>query len=364
MESPRWNQLAQALTEDVIADLAQSSWLGVLADTTTRNAGPAGPATAANLGARYFVSGSIRIEGEIARINAVLTETSSRRQLWSKRAQGPIEDFLAMQRATSEALVSELSSHADCPIARADRAIARERGTDNLSAYELFLLASEKIESYRQEDLEQAVSMLRHVVQLAPEFGETWAKLSLTIYNTVSPHMTEAEMERRWEEGHAAAMEAYRVSPDNPRAIAQGANAIRWDNPAEAERMVRRAAELAPNNADILAYLAFRSAHYPNLAPDAEQWIARAMELNPFHPAWYHWNRGTVMMVLGRYQEAAEAYALAPDHLEAKGSRIAALALAGEVPAARRLLTEVLTRGTQFYHNLSPECCRIRRPDC
>lgn len=348
MESPRWNRLARAVTEEVIADLAQSSWLGVLADATTRNAGPAAPATAASLGARYFVSGSIWIEGEMARINAVLTETSSGRQLWSKRAQGPVEDVLAMQQATSVALVSELSSHAHGPIARADRAIARRRGTDNLGAYELFLLASEKIETYRQEDLEQAATMLRRVVQLAPEFGEAWAKLSLTIYNTVSPDMTEAEMESRWAEGHAAALQGYRVSPDNPRAIAQGANAIRWDNPAEAERMVRRAAELAPNNADVLAYLAFRAAHYPALAPDAERWMARAMELNPSHPAWYHWNRATVMMVLGRYQEAAAAYALAPDHIEAKGSRIAALALAGDVSAARLLLTEVLAEQPDF----------------
>jgi TolB-like protein/DNA-binding winged helix-turn-helix (wHTH) protein/cytochrome c-type biogenesis protein CcmH/NrfG len=348
VESPRWNRLARAMTEDIIGDLAQSSWLGVLADTTTRNAGAPGPATAASLGARYFVSGSIGIEDKTARINAVLTETSSGRQLWSKRAQGPIGDVLAMQQATSEALVSELSSHADGPIARADRAMARGRGTDNLGAYELFLLASEKIETYRQEDLEEAVTMLRRVVQLAPEFGEAWAKLSLTIYITVSPDMSEAEIERRWKEGDAAALQGYRVSPDNPRALAQGANAIRWDNPAEAERMVRRAAELAPNNADVLAYLAFRTAHYPALAADAERWMARAMELNPSRPAWYDWNRGTVMMVLGRYQEAAQAYALAPDHIEAKGSRIAALALAGDIPAARRLLTEVLAVQPDF----------------
>ena len=75
--------------------------------------------------------------------------------------------------------------------------------------------------------------------------------------------------------------------------------------------MVRCAAELAPNDADILAYLSFRSAHFPALAPDAVRWSDKAAALNPYAPDWYHWNRGAAMMVVGRFAEAAEAYARA-----------------------------------------------------
>jgi TolB-like protein/Flp pilus assembly protein TadD len=346
--SARWERLTRALTEDVIADLAQNSWLLVLADATTRRAGEAGPATAARLGADYFVSGSIQAEGDVVRVAAALIDAQTGRQLWSTRVQGRADDFLGLQHAATVALVSELSSHWDGPIARADRAIARQKGTDNLDAYELFLLATDRIASYEQEDLAGAVDMLRRVVAMAPEFGEAWAKLSLTIYNSITPDMTADQMERLWQEGHAAALEAYRVSPDNPQAIAQAANAVRWDDPAEAERMVRRAAALAPNNADVLAYLAFRATHYPALAPEAEKWMARAIELNPNHPDWYHWNRGAVLMVLGRYDEAVGAFALAPDHIEVKADRIAALALAGDVPEARHLLTELLAESPGF----------------
>jgi TolB-like protein len=344
----RWERLARALTQDIIADLAQNSWLRVLADATTRSAGPVSPETAAKLGAEYFVSGSIQAEDGRVRVAAALIETQSGRQLWSKRIEGPIDDFLGLQHAASVALVGELSSHWNGPIARAGRAVARQRGIDRLDAYELFLLATEKLASYKQTDLAEAVEMLRRVVAMAPEFGEAWAKLSLTIYNTVTPEMSAAEMERMWQEGHAAAREAYRVSPDNPHAIAQAANVVRWENPAEAERMVRRAAALAPNNADILAYLSFRATHYPALGPDAEQWITRAIELNPNHPNWYHWNRGAVLVVLGRYAEAVEAFALAPDHIEVKADRIAALALAGDVTQARLLLLKLMAESPGF----------------
>ena len=94
-------------------------------------------------------------------------------------------------------------------------------------------------------------------------------------------------------------------------ALAQAASVIRWDDPAKAEGMVRCAAELAPNDADILAYLSFRSAHFPALAPDAVRWSDKAAALNPYAPDWYHWNRGAAMMVVGRFAEAAEAYARA-----------------------------------------------------
>jgi len=112
--------------------------------------------------------------------------------------------------------------------------------------------------------------------------------------------------------------------------------------------MIRRAAMLAPNNADILAFLAFRAAHYPALAPQAAEWIDRAIRLNPVRPAWYDWNRGAVMMVLGDYAEAAASYERAPDHIEARGGHIAALALAGEVVAARALMAALLAENPQF----------------
>jgi TolB-like protein/DNA-binding winged helix-turn-helix (wHTH) protein len=344
----RWERLARALTQDIIADLAQNSWLRVLADATTRSAGPVSPETAGKLGAEYFVSGSIQAENGLVRVAASLIETQTGRQLWSKRIDAPVENFLGLQRSASIALVGELSSHWNGPIARAGRATARQRGIDNLDAYELYLMATEKVHSYTPEDLAEAAGMYRRVVAMAPEFGEAWAQLSLTIYNMVTPDMSASEMERMWQEGHAAAREAYRVSPDNPHAIAQAANAVRWDDPAEAERMVRRAAALAPNNADILAYLSFRATHYPALGPDAERWITRAIELNPNHPNWYHWNRGAVLMVVGRYAEAVEAFALAPEHIEVKADRIAALALAGDVAQARLLLSKLVAESPEF----------------
>lgn len=344
----RWERLSRAITRDIIDDLAVNSWVHVLADATTRAHGPASPQAASRLGADWFVTGSVQADGETVVIAAALADARTGRQVWSKRVEGAVGELLPLQRAASEALVGELAANWNGPIARAGRAKARQRGIDDLGAYELYLVANDLTHSHRPEDFAAAAGMYRQVIALAPRFGEAWAQLSLSTYNMVTPGMSQDEMERLWEEGHAAGLEAYRVAPDDPHAIAQAANAVRWDDPAEAERMIRRAARLAPNNADMLAYLSFRASHYPALAEEAVGWIERAVRLNPGHPAWYDLNRGAVLMVAGRYAEATGAFARAPVSVEARAGRIAALALSGEDAQAREEMSRLLADAPDF----------------
>jgi TolB-like protein/DNA-binding winged helix-turn-helix (wHTH) protein len=344
----RWQRLARALTEDVVADLGRNAWLFVFADAATRALPDATVAAARDLGAGYAVTGSVKVEGGDGRVDAALVETGTGRHLWSRRFEGPVESLPVLQRAAAEAIVGELAASWTGPISLADKARARGRGVDELEPYELYLRAGERMATYTPEGLREAEEMLMRLVAMEPGFGEAWAKLSLVSYNRVDPEMSAAQMEALWEQGNAAALEAYRVAPDRPNALGQAANVVRWTDPEKAEEMIRRAAALAPNDADILAYLAFRAAHFPALGPEAEGWIARAILLNPARPDWYDWNRGAVMMVTGDYAEAAASYARAPNHVAARGAWIAALALAGEAEAARRLWAEVHAAAPHF----------------
>jgi TolB-like protein/DNA-binding winged helix-turn-helix (wHTH) protein len=348
-EGERWALLARALTQDVISDLARNAWVHVLGEATGRALAADDPVEAARrLGVDYLATGSIRVEGDRARVAAALTETATGRERWSTRFEGPVAELLSLQLAASEAIVGELAARWSGPIARAEKAKARGKGVTDLTAYELVMAAGERIQGYAPEDVAAAVDLAKQAVARAPDFGEAWAKLSLWSYNLVSPETPPAEIEALWAQGDAAALEGYRVAPDSPMAIAQAASVIRWDDPARAERLVRRAAELAPNDADILAYLAFRSAHYPALGPEAIGWSDRAAALNPHAPDWHHWNRGTALMVVGRYAEAAEAYVRAPDRIVPRAGRVAALALVGEVEQARALMADLLRDAPSF----------------
>ena len=347
-EGVRWERLADALTQEVIADLGANGWLFVFGEATSRALADQGPEAARRFGAGYLVKGSVQVERETARVTAMLSDAGTGRQLWVKRFEGPLGDLLRLQREASEAITGELAANWTGPIARDVKAHARAGAVADLAAFELYLAAGERMQAYTPEALAEAEAILKRVVAMEPGFGEAWAKLSLVSYNRVDPEMSAAEMEALWAQGHAAGLEAVHVSPDRPFALGQGANAVRWDDPEAAERMVRRAAALAPSNADMLAYLAFRAVHYPALGAEAVAWADRAIALNPARPDWYDWNRGAALMVVGRFAEAAEAYARAPDHVEARAGHLAALALAGEKEAARAGMTALLADAPHF----------------
>ena len=130
----------------------------------------------------------------------------------------------------------------------------------------------------------------------------------------------------------AAALEAYRVSPDLPKPIIQAAEVIARTDPARAERMFRQAASLVRSNTDLLGYVAGKAPQVPGMAAEAESWVRRAIELKPGSSAW---PLGNVLLTLGRYSEAAEAYERGPDFIDVHALAAATHALAGEDAAAR-----------------------------
>jgi TolB-like protein/DNA-binding winged helix-turn-helix (wHTH) protein len=344
----RGERLARALTQDVISDLAANDWIFVFADAATRAIGRADLVSVRALDADYMVTGAVDIGEETGRITAAMADTATGRVVWTRTFEGPAATLPMLQRQAAEAVAGELASSWTGAIARTEKARARGRGVDDLAVYELYLRSGEQIDRGTQASYAEAEALLRSAVALEPEFGDAWAKLSYLAYTRVRPEMSQAEMEALWQQGDAAALEGWRVAPDSPYTLQQAAGVVLWEDPERAEAMVRRAAELAPNDADRLANLAFRAAQMPALAPDAAEWIERAFLLHPDPPAWYQWNRGTVMLLLGRYTEAAEAYSRAPDHVVARASRVAALGLAGETTAARDRLAALLAEAPHF----------------
>ena len=345
----RWDPLARGLTEDIIADLAQNDWLFVLAGASSRRFADASPAQiATELGADYIVTGTLQAEGAYVRISAALLDTESGRQVWSKRWDGPEADLLVLQRQASEALVGELASNWSGPIAEAVRVRARGRGTLNLDAYETYLLGAERVHRFTREDLASGADLLRRAVQIDPDFGDAWAKLSIALSNMAWPELPKAEQARILGESDAAALEGYRVAPDSPLAVGQAADVIVRTDMAEAMRMARRTVALAPNDADILAFGGLKGVRIPELAPEAAGWLERAYRLNPEQPIWYEIHYAMVLVALGRYREAYEAYASASDFVDVRAGRTAALALAGDIEGAQRELSNLMRAEPDF----------------
>ncbi len=97
---PKWERLADGITEDIITDLSHSKDLIVIARNSTevykgkpidiRQIGR-------DLNVKYVLEGSIQSMGERIRVSAQLIDAASGGHVWSERYDRPVDDLFAVQ---------------------------------------------------------------------------------------------------------------------------------------------------------------------------------------------------------------------------------------------------------------------------
>jgi TolB-like protein/DNA-binding winged helix-turn-helix (wHTH) protein len=333
----RWDRLARGVTEEVIADLASNPWIFVLADAATRpHAGETPQAVAAALGAGHVVTGTIQAGDGRVRIAAALADPGSGRQVWARQWEGSADDLLKLQTAAAEALVGELAGHWSGAIAAADRARAHEASTQNLDAYDLYLLGIEHKHRMTPHDFDLAETYLLRAVAIDPNFAKAWVGLSIVLGFKTVDAVDEREVAELLDRLRGYTARAIEADPDDPSTLLEAARVAAMDgDPESAERSIRRAVERAPNDADILAVAAWSGPGMANIYADADAWSDRALALNPAAPSWYMAAKGTAAFAAGDYPAAIAALRAAPqDFAETHFFIAAAAAKLGDVAAA------------------------------
>jgi TolB-like protein/DNA-binding winged helix-turn-helix (wHTH) protein len=313
----RWDRLARGLTEDITTDLARNHWLFIIASSAAFQRAAGGKDTLAiarELGVRFALEGSLQTEGEAVRVNARLLEAGSGGSVWSQRWDKPAGQLFDIQDSIVGAIDNSLGSAWTGVIATTDRANARRRPTSNLAAYELFLLGVEHKHRFNPLDLAKARDYLERAVQLDPGFAKAWATLAIVhilLRNFASDSsVRRAEMEARLH----AATQAHRSDPDDPDTLMQYAWVLGRNGDADgAQKAVRRAVALAPNNADVLIVAAWSGSTNCPLGTDSLDWARHALRLNPNPPNWYYMGLGISALYSGQYEVAVEAFSKAPD---------------------------------------------------
>jgi TolB-like protein/DNA-binding SARP family transcriptional activator len=104
-------RVADLLTDDLINDLSTVSTLRVISRSTSRlfkgktfDIAMIGT----ELGVRYVVGGSVQIADGVARIDAALTDTSSRLNLWAQRFERPIAELNAVKSEITRSIARQL----------------------------------------------------------------------------------------------------------------------------------------------------------------------------------------------------------------------------------------------------------------
>lgn len=300
---PQQQTFADGLTEDIIIDLGRFPEFQVIAYNSTRaykdklvDPRAAGKA----LGAGFVVTGSIQRESNRVRITAQLIETATGASLWSQRWDRPDQDFFAIQSEISDQVSNRMGGGAGL-IQEAGRIAAHRKPPSSLTAYEFYLLGTEKLEQVNQTDVEEAIRLLTKAVELDPGLARAWIEL-------FHCHDVLAGFDGKIIEHRTAAEQAARraVELDPSDAEAHAVLAMSFGDHGD---FVRAKAEfdlamrLAPGAAEIMVFYIGWASTFGEPERGAAM-IDQVIRLNPDYPMWTNRPFSYAYFMAGRYEEA------------------------------------------------------------
>jgi adenylate cyclase len=301
---------SDGISEDIITDLSKVSSLFVVARNTAfqfKGKSVDVSQIARQLRVNHVLEGSVRKAGGRVRITAQLIDGSSGGHVWAERYDRDLNDIFALQDEISEAIVAALKLRL---LPEEKRAIA-SRGTDNVEAYKLFLMARQYFIAGNFGDPRQDEAIIRlcsRATEIDRGYADAWSL------------MASAQMEAHWRSGKG------------DRGLAAAETAIALDS----------------NLADAHAVRA-RILFEEERVDEANVEIATALRLDP-----ESWVVNTESAMLSfrqhRLQEAARYYEKATALMEtdfgSPGMLVTVYTALGDLRAARRA-AEIALRRTE-----------------
>jgi adenylate cyclase len=244
---PEQEYFSDGITEDIITDLSKISALSVIARNTAfafKGQTIDVKELAKTLGVDHVLEGSVRKVGNRVRITAQLIDAKAGDHHWADRYDRDLNDIFAIQDEISKAIVGALQLKL---LPEEEQAI-ENRGTDNVEAYNLYLMARQQWisgtwgNSRRDEGI---VRICKQAVTLDPEYAQAWALMALA----------QAEL-RFWhgktDDAMPAAERALKINPDLAEAHCVKARYLEDQGAAkEADEELQVALRLAPDSWEV-----------------------------------------------------------------------------------------------------------------
>jgi adenylate cyclase len=243
---PEQEYFGDGIAEDIITDLSKISALAVAARNTSfalKGKTMDIVQMARQLGASHIVEGSVRKAGNRVRITAQLIDGRSGHHLWAERYDRELKDIFVLQDEISHAIVDALKIR----LAPKERASIGRRTTENVEAYQLYLMGRFYMRSQGRHSNRMAADLFRRATQLDPTFARAWANLALA--HSWMRMKGESALSLEGIEGFIST--ALRLDGELAEAHAARAEVLlRHSDVLEAETAARRAIELDPTMMD------------------------------------------------------------------------------------------------------------------
>lgn len=299
---PEQEYFSDGITEDIITDLAKVSALSVTARNSSfiyKGRSVDMKQVGRELGVRYLLEGSVRKAGTKVRIAAQLINGTDGRHVWAERYDRDLEDIFALQDEISKHIVDALKVRL---LAKELETITK-RGTDNLEAYQTYLMGRSFFNrGHEAKSIRAARHLFAKAIDVDPLYARAYAGLadcdsylllandpSATYDNIIGNADRALELDPGLADAHAS------------RGIAMFSKGLR----AEAEAEFERALERDPTSFEANFFYG-RNCHAQGQFERARGFYERTITLKPDdYRAWDQLR--AVHVSLGHHQEAAQS---------------------------------------------------------
>jgi TolB-like protein len=269
---------ADALTEELIADLSKVHTLRVISRTSAmllKGSKKDVPTIARELNVRYVLEGSVRRAGNALRITAQRIDAARDAHLWAEKYAGTLADVFVIQEEVSRAIVDALR----LTLTTDEKHRLAVRVIPNVKAFDLYLQAHREAYHRMTEDaLDHAIQLTHKALGVAGPNPLLYALLAEIewIHHDQGIHHDEESLRR----GELWARKAFALDPDTAGAYrALGAIEARRGDMERAISDLRRANQLELSG-ETLGMLAWRCSEVGQMS-EAQRYAEEAVSVDP-----------------------------------------------------------------------------------
>jgi len=172
---------SDGITEDIITDLSKVSALAVVSRNSAfmyKGSHVDVRKVARELKVGHVLEGSVRKSGGRVRITAQLVDGSTNDHVWAERYDRDLNDIFTLQDEISEAIVKALK----LKLLPEEKKAIEQRGTDNVEAYNLYLMARQSYITGHEADARRAEAIIRlsrRATEIDPTYSRAWALMAI-----------------------------------------------------------------------------------------------------------------------------------------------------------------------------------------
>ena len=262
------------------------------------------------LGVHYLLEGSVRKSADRVRIAVALIKSGDGANVWSETYDRELKDIFAVQSEIAGAVAKQLKvALLGNNGQTAQLATAATPSNQNVEAYNALLQGNFYSNRRTADDTRKAIGYYEEAIRLDPRYALAYAKLSYSAEGLVTRFAGVAPKEKAELIAKARAAAEKALGLDSNLADAHLAQSVILTdidfNFAAAEAELRRAVELAPQNAECLKNLAVLMGDLGRL-DEAVTLAQRAIAIDPLRSGFYN-RLALFLTALGRYDEAEAA---------------------------------------------------------